>query len=336
MIEKKLKKLKITKSAGPDGFHPRVLSELSPSITLPLSIICTKSYVEGRLPVEWKKAHITPIHKKGSKVTPGNYRPVSLTSVVGKLMESVIRDKLVQHMMDQNLFCDEQHGFVPGRSCMTQLFVTLEIWSELLDSGAPVDVVYLDFRKAFDTVPHQRLPVLRKLKAYGIAGKLLNWTEDFLSGRRQRVVVNGKLSTWADILSGIPQGSVLGPILFVIFINDLPDAVISTTKIFADDTKLFRAVKSQEDHEILQQDLDNLVDWSRLWQLGFNDDKCKTLHLGSSNLRMAYSMNTNTLGVTRNEKDLGVFIEFQAHVTKAVNKASRMLGQIRLPSRVWT
>ena len=172
-------------------------------------------------------------------------------------MESVIRDALVMHMMDQNLFCDNQHRFVPGRSCMTQLLITLELWSQLLDSCAPVDVVYLDFRKAFDTVPHQRL--LRKLSAYGyeygISGKLLAWIEDFLSGRRQRIVVNRKLPTWADIVSGIQQGSVLGLILFVIFINDLPDAVRSTTKIFADDTKLFRAIRSQEVHYIMQQDL---------------------------------------------------------------------------------
>jgi len=262
-------------------------------------------------------------------MSPGNYRPVSLTSVVGKMMESIIRDKLVKHMMDHNLCCNEQHGFVPGRSCMTQLLVTLEIWSQLIDSGAPIDVLY--FRKAFDTVPHQRL--LKKLVSYGVTGKLLDWIKNFLSGRRQRVVVNGELSAWADILSGIPQGSVLGPILFVIFINDLPDVVRSTTKIFADDTKLFRAIRTHEDHEIIQQDLDNLVKWSRDWQLGFNESKCKILHLGSSNPGMEYSMNAVTLDETTNEKDLGVFIDkelkFHSHISKAVSKASRMLGLIR-------
>ena len=331
VMEKKLKKLKVTKSAGPDGFHPRVLNEISPSIRLPLSIICSKSYAEGSLPMDWKNAHITPIHTKGSKVVPGNYRPVSLTSVIGKMMESVIRDALVKHMMEHNLFCDQQHGFVPGRSYMTQLLVTLELWSELLDSGAPIEVIYLDFRKAFDTVPHQRL--LTKLKAYGVSGLTHDWIRDFLSGRKQRVVVNGKLSAWADILSGIPQGSVLGPILFVIYINDLPDVVRSTTKIFADDTKLFRAIQTTEDHDILQQDLDNLVNWSHKWQLGFNETKCKILHLGSSNQRLEYRMETEKLGNTRIEKDLGFCIDeelkFHAHVSSAVKKASRMLGLIR-------
>ena len=178
-----------------------------------------------------------------------------------------------------------------------------------------------------DTVPHQRY--LRKLKAYGVIGKLLEWIRDFLSGRRQRVMVNGKLSSWTDILSGIPQGSVLGPILFVIFINDLPDVVSSTAIMFADDTKLFREIRTMEDNDILQQDLDNLVEWSNKWQLGFNETKCKSLHLGSSNQRLTYQMNSPILEDTRNERDLGVYIDkelkFHDHVSKAVAKASRLL-----------
>ncbi|KAK2154941.1 hypothetical protein LSH36_253g03018 [Paralvinella palmiformis] len=128
----KLKKLKITKSAGPDGFHPRVLSEISLSIKLPLSIIFTQLYDEGRLPSDWKNARITPIHKKESKAIPANYRPVSLTSVIGKMMESVIRDSLVKHMIASKLFCDQQHGFVTGRSYMTQLLVILKLWTKLI------------------------------------------------------------------------------------------------------------------------------------------------------------------------------------------------------------
>ena len=259
-VEKKLNKLKVTKSSGPDGFHPRILSELSKSIKSPLCVIFNKSLQEGRLPESWKDAHVTPIHKKGKKPTPGNYRPVSLTSVVGKMMESIVRDQLVHHMMSNGLFCDAQHGFVPGRSCMTQLLVTMELWSEILDSGCPVDVIYLDFSNAFDTVPHRRL--LKKLEAYGIKGDLLTWIENFLSGRRQRVTVNGKLSTWAEILSGIPQGSVLGTVLFVIYINDLPDELVCTAKIFADDTKLFQGISYRDDQTRVQEDLNNLLTWS--------------------------------------------------------------------------
>ena len=155
--------------------------ELCQSIKVPLSIIFRKCYESGILPEAWKKAHVTPIHKKGSKVVPGNYRPVSLTSVIGNMMESIVKDQLVEHMMLYNLFCDAQHGFVPRCSCMTQLLVTMELWSEILDSGAPIDAIYLDFRKAFDSVPHQRLT--RKLKAYGVTDKPLRWIRDFLTGR---------------------------------------------------------------------------------------------------------------------------------------------------------
>jgi hypothetical protein len=197
IVEKKLKKLKPTKSAGPDGLHPRVLLETASAISLPLSIVFTKSLAEERLPEIWKTGHITPIHKKGKKTVPGNYRPVSLTSVVGKVMESLVGDKLVQHMIDGQHFCDAQHGFVPGRSCMTQLLVTLELWTAWLDMGEPLEVVYLVFKKAFDSIPHSRL--LEKLKAYGIDGNLLHWISHFLRGRRQRVIVTGKMSVWVTV-----------------------------------------------------------------------------------------------------------------------------------------
>ena len=145
-VEKKLQKLKPTKSAGPDGIHPRVLLEAATSISPALSALYSKSLQEGHMPTAWKEGLITPIHKKGDKSQPGNYRPISLTSVAGKVMESLIRDKLVNHMMDNNLFCDAQHSFVPGRSCMTQLLVTQETWSELIDKGEVFDAIYLDFK----------------------------------------------------------------------------------------------------------------------------------------------------------------------------------------------
>ena len=184
---------------------------------------------------------------------------------------------------------------------------------------------------AFDTVPHQRL--LSKLEAYGINRRILGWVKDFVLGRRQRVVVNNKMSMWADILSGIPQGSVQGPILFIIFINDQPDVVRSTVKIFAYNTKLFPEVRSVDGSEKLQQDLDNLVLWSQKWQLGFNESKCKVIHLGTSNTRHQYTMNATPLKSTPDEKDLGVVLDeelkFHLHVSQAVKKASRMLSLVR-------
>ena len=231
-------------------------------------------------------------------------------------------------MTEGRHFCDTQHGFVPGRSCTTQLLVRLELWTDWLDKG---DVIYLDFKKAFDSVPHIRL--LQKLKAYGVEGDLLNWIQHFLMGRKQRVSVNGILSDWVIVLSGIPQGSVLGPILFVIFINDLPDMVKSTAKIFADDTKIFNRILNRDDHQQLQANLNYLVKWSEEWQLGFNESKCKVLHLGTNNPRLEYQMNSVTLMTDTAEKDLGVTIDnklkFHRHISNAVNIASRMLGLVK-------
>ena len=161
-IEKRLLKLKTSKSPGPDGLHPRILKELAKEISKPLQDIFTTSLREGKLPGDWRIAHITPIHKKGSKTEAGNYRPVSLTSILCKIMEGVIRDKVVNHMKENKLFSKDQHGFMNGRSTVTQLLETLEYWSMHLDSGLGVDAIYLDFQKAFDSVPHQRL-----LKATG-------------------------------------------------------------------------------------------------------------------------------------------------------------------------
>lgn len=196
-------------------------------------------------------------------------------------------------------------------------------------------MIYLDFAKAFDTVPHQRL--LSKLKSYGVSGDALGWIQDFLSNRRQKVVVNGSSSNWAPVLSGIPQGSVLGPALFVCYINDMPEVVSSMIKLFADDTKLYSKIASEEDHQQLQTDLNNLKDWANTWQLRFNASKCKTMHLGRCNKKQPYSMNENgqsiTLGETICEKDLGVFVDnglkFNSHAETAVNKANKIVGMIR-------
>ena len=174
---------------------------------------------------------------------------------------------------------------------MTQLLESIEKWTEFLDQGYSVDVIYLDFQKAFDSVPHQRL--LKKIYGYGIRGNLYNWIEDFLTHRRQRVVMNSTKLEWAIILNGIPQGSVLGPLLFLLYINDLPSVVQSCIKIFADDTKLFSAIKDEYDSEVLQNDLYLLDEWSRTWQINFNITRCKVLHLGKKNQQEICLMHEN-------------------------------------------
>jgi hypothetical protein len=207
----------------------------------------------------------------------------------------------------------------------------MEHWTKAIDDGLPVDTLYLDFQKAFDSVPHHRL--IHKLSCYGINGEILRWIEKFLTGRKQRVIVNGIFSSWTDVSSGIPQGSVLGPTLFVCYINDLPQIVASTIAIFADDTKIYRTIRNEDDRALLQKDIDALKAWSERWQLPFNDSKCKILHLGSRNQHYAYYMGNSLLQTTLTEKDLGVHIDcdlkFHQHVNLSVKKANRILGLIK-------
>jgi len=201
-------------------------------------------------------ANVTPIFKKGKRNNTANYRPVSLTIILCKVLESLIRDKVIEHLNLYKLIEDTQHGFVKNGSCLTNLLVFLEEVTNYVDSGYPVDIIYLDFQKAFDKVPHKRL--LHKLTAHGIRGELLLWIENWLSGRKQRVTLNVQCSSWKDVLSGVPQGLVLGPILFLIYINDIDESVACKVSNFADDTKIYRVVNSQEDIESLCNDLKNL------------------------------------------------------------------------------
>ncbi|KAI8517532.1 hypothetical protein Bbelb_035490 [Branchiostoma belcheri] len=253
------------------------------------------------------------------------------SSVIVKLFESVLRDALVEHMMLNDLFCDQQHGFVPGRSCTTQLITTMDQWTRAVEEGEPLDANYLDLRKAFDSVPHARL--MYKLSQYGISGKLHAWIQAFLADRRQRVCIDGDMSDWVKVTSGIPQGSVLGPFLFVVFINDMPSAISSTCYLFADDAKVFRRVNSPDEVATLQGDINNLAVWSKDWQLSFNIEKCKCMHIGYGNPCQEYEMQGRTLEDTSEERDLGVIVDkklkFHAHCNTAAGKAFRTLGLIR-------
>ena len=222
-------------------------------ITEPLTIIFNKSISESSVVDDWKAANVTPLFKKGPESKASSYRPISLTSVVCKMLESIIKQKLVQYLESQDVIKPSQHGFRSGRSCLTNLLEYLEYVTTQIDNRKHVDCVYLDFSKAFDKVPHQRLLV--KLKTMGIDGKVLEWIRDWLSHRKQRVVLNGTNSKWQPVLSGVPQGSVIGPLLFILYINDLDTGITSNISKFADDTKLFYRVPDNVTSSALQSDV---------------------------------------------------------------------------------
>ena len=332
-VRKELLKMDPSKAPGPDGIQPRLLSELAEELSEPLAIIFNASLSCGVVPVAWKKADITPIFKKGAKSDPSNYRPVSLTCVASKILEKFVRRAILQHLIKERVLSDAQHGFVPQKSCITNLLDTIDEWTDAIANNVAVDAIYTDFAKAFDTVPHKRL--LMKLSCLGIDGNLLSWIESFLSNRSQRVRINNVRSSPKPVTSGIPQGTVFGPLLFVCFINDLPMSVQdSIVKMFADDTKLYRRISDPADCEDLQKDLDRLVSWSEEWQLSFNAKKCKVVHVGSAERpHFDYKMSAVILEESKGEKDLGVLVDdqlgFEDHIEQQVAKANRILGLIR-------
>ena len=248
-----------------------------------------------------------------------------------KVLESVVRDKMFDYLLRNNLLANEQHGFMPRRSCVTQLLTALQYWTESLEKGVLVDVLHLDFSKAFDSVPHERS--LLKLEAYSMQGKVLQWIRSFLSERKQAVVINGVKSATSNVLSGVPQGSVIGPLLFSIYVNDLPSIVSSQVLLFADGVKLFCPTVNQQSNFQLELDLLLLKVWSMKWLLNFNVVKTFVMHLGNTNLCHTYYMDEQSLLVVSEHKDLGIIVDsslkFHSQATSAINKANRILGLIK-------
>ena len=339
-IRELLVKVNSNKTCGPDGIHGKILKNCAVSLARPLSIMFKISYNVGYVPMEWKMAHVVPVHKKGSKENIENYRPISLTCLIMKIFERILKDELifrVQHLLD-----NRQHGFLRNKSCTTNM---VEFSDSLIVSindchSMSIDVVYFDFSKAFDSVNHDL--ILRKLKEnYGIDGRLLKFIMNYLCGREQCVVLGNSKSEKMPVLSGVPQGSILGPILFVIFINDLPSGLSPGTSIalYADDTKIWRPICCQSDHEILQKDISYLNQWAADNKMSFHPDKCKVLSIYNKpspflgicpNIQFHYHRGESVLPFADSERDLGVDITtnllFNDHINRILAKASQQFG----------
>ena len=332
-ILKLLKGLNVKKACGPDQIPIRVMKYAAQEIAPVMEVIFNQSLNSGILPDDWLTANVTPIFKKGKKSDPCNYRPVSLTSVSCKIMEHILYSQIMGHLDENSILVKFQHGFRTQHSCESQLIITLNDLTKNMDNNTQTDLFILDFAKAFDTVPHERL--LEKLHYYGIRGKIHLWIRTWLKQRTQTTVVGGVGSGSAPVSSGVPQGTVLGPLMFLLYINDIGENIKSNIKLFADDCLLYRSINSEDDTESLQEDLNHLIRWSDKWQMSFNSTKCYELKVTRKTNPIAYNYNINGVALKPVEEHpyLGVHLakdlKWNVHVAKTAKKANSTLGFIR-------
>ena len=338
-VVKAIDEISADSACGENDIPALILKKCKQNLSQPIMILWKESFETGYIAKQYKTQVITPVHKKSSKADPANYRPIALTSHIIKTFERIVRNQLVAHLEKNHLLCKNQHGFRKHRSCLTQLLKHIDTVLKNLLNNQATDVIYLDYAKAFDKVDHQIL--LKKLHSYGIRGKLLTWLNAYLSNRWQTVVINGSHSYPAKVISGVPQGTVLGPILFIIYLNDLQSCIKhSVISSFADDTRLKRAINTTEDTVLLQSDLNSSIKWSdennmQLHQKKFElithttDNSNHLQELPFSNEYTEYQTADGSVISPQNSvKDLGITItsdvSWHTHITNITEDAKKM------------
>jgi hypothetical protein len=331
-VRKNLMTLDPSKAIGPDGLPTKLLKLFADQLAAPLCYLFNKSLSMGHVPAQWKLANIIPIYKKGDHHCANNYRPISLLPVVSKVMERCVYDIIILHLRPK--ITPVQYGFLANRSIDSQLLSTFSDIIYNYDNKLQTDIVYFDIAKAFDSVPHKLL--LSKLQTFGINGQLLKWFASYLSDRFQRVSIEGVYSDWLSVESGVPQGSILGPLQFILYNNDLPDVLTTGTSmsIFADDTKIFRCIRTIRDCITLQYDIDKIAAWGKKWGLKFNESKCQVISVISSIPKFVYQYKLSGINLSRVDEviDLGINIshnlKWNVHVNTIIKKAFSRLWLI--------
>ena len=338
-VLKLLQNIKVDKATGPNAIAARVMRETAFDLAPVLTTIFTHSINTESVPEDWKKANVIPIFKKGSKYSPSNYRPVSLTCISCKVMEHIMVSNIMDHFDNHNILFHNQHGFRGKLLCETQLIQLTDDIAHTLDRRKQADLLILDFSKAFDKVPHRTLA--HKLDWYGVRNKSLAWITAFLKDRTQRVLLDGETSKPRPVTSGVPQGTVLGPVLFLAYINDLHESITnSNVRLFADDCVLYRDITDRNDTNLLQQDLDALGRWEAKWLMEFNVDKCFVMHATHSKhkIQHQYTLHNQTLTPVKHSKYLGVTLSddltWRTHISNVVGDASRTLNFLRRTLRI--
>ena len=322
-----------SKATGPDQVHNRLLIVASSIIAEPLTILFNRSLRESKFPAIWKVSHVTPLHKKGPMRFCNNYRPISLLSCIGKVLEKCIHKHLYKFLQYNNIITQSQSGFIPGDSTVNQLLCIYNDLCSSFDKEITTQAVYLDISKAFDRVWHTGL--LSKLEAVGIRGKLLNWFRDYLSCSMQATVIKGEKSDFKNVSSRVPQGSVLGPLLFLNYINDIVNNIESVIKLLADDTSLSLALNNHESRaEILNHDLEQINEWAKKWKVRFNEEKNEQLNFTrGQNQNQQLTFGSTTLKETPSHKHLGIILQtncrWDEHIRSVINKTSMLISCLR-------